>query len=173
MATDNQDLNEIAEAFDRQTDPLQEYERKFSQIDVDPFKSFVERVLEPTDPSQSTLKNYRHSFEHWEEFMSREGRHPACPNEAHIKRFAEYLAVEQDNADSTIRRKIDNLGRAYAWWQDHYAFPHPTDYDPFSIAKREMDLSTDGEQDKYPRLTNQQISGVIQSCTNVRERLNS
>jgi len=171
MASNNQDLEAVAETFDRETDPLRQYEKKFSDVDVNIFEAYVERVLLSKDPSNSTLKNYRHSFGQWEDFMSKEGRHPACPNEEHIKRFPDYLATVRGNSVSTIRRKIDNLNRIYEWWQDHHAFPHPTDYNPFSIAKREMDLSEDSEEKQYPYLTESDLSEIIRNCTNIRERL--
>src|SRR6056297_1903569 len=143
MASNNQSLGEVAEAFGRQTDPLRQYEDEFANIDVDLFQAYIERVLIPKDPSESTLKNYRHTFDQWQDFMSNEGRHPACPNEKHIKEFAAHLRTERGNATSTIEQKRDNLTRVYEWWQDHYVFPHPSDYNPFNIAKREMNLVTD------------------------------
>mgnify|MGYP000294843267 CR=1 FL=1 len=171
MASHDQNLGEVAETFGRQSDPLQQYEVAFADLDVDPFQAYLERVLMAKDPSGSTLKNYRHSFEQWKTFMSDAGRHPACPNEGHIKKFASYLQNERGNSTSTIKQKRDNLGRVYEWWQDHYAFPHPSDYNPFKIAKREMHLADDTDKKDYPHLTESDISEIIRGCTNIRERL--
>jgi integrase/recombinase XerD len=171
MASHNQNLGEVAEAFGRQADPLRQYEAEFANIDVDPLEAYMERVLLPKNPSDSTLKNYRHTFDQWRAFMSDRDRHPACPNEKHVKEFATHLEVERGNASSTITQKRENLGRVYEWWQDHYAFPHPVDYNPFNIAKREMDLTTESDNQEYPYLTAADISQVISDCTNIRERL--
>ena len=167
----NNDLGEVAEAFGRQTDPLRRYEAEFADVDVDLFQAYIERVLLPKDPSESTLKNYRHAFDQWKAFMSDQGRHPACPNEKHIKEFVAHLRDERGNSKNTIEHKRDNLGRVYEWWQDHYAFPHPSDYNPFKIAKREMNLADDTDEKDYPHLTEEDISQVICDCTNIRERL--
>jgi len=171
MASNNQDLEAVAETFDRETDPLRQYEKKFSGIDVDIFEAYVERVLLPKDPSDSTLKNYRQTFSQWKDFMTTNGRHPGCPNEDHIKKFTNHLQTSRENSVNTIQQKIGNLSRIYKWWQDHHAFPHPTDYNPFSIAKREMDLSEDSEKKQYPYLTENDLSEVVCKCTNIRERL--
>ncbi|EMA23806.1 tyrosine-type recombinase/integrase [Haloarcula marismortui] len=171
MASHNQNLGEVAEAFDRQTDPLQQYEADFADIDTDLFQAYIELVLTPKNPSDSTLKNYRHTFDQWKNFMANQNRHPACPNEEHVKKFASYLRTERGNSTSTIKQKRDNLGRVYEWWQDHYAFPHPSNYNPFNIAKREMNLVDDTDKLKYPHLTESDISQIICGCTNIRERL--
>ncbi len=171
MSSNNQDLEAVAKTFDRETDPLKQYEIKFSEVNVDIFEAYVERVLFPKDPSDSTLKNYRQSFDQWEDFMATEGRHPACPNKEHIKQFTEYLLNTRKNENSTIQQKINNLARVYVWWQDHNAFPHPADYNPFSLAKREIDLSKNTDEKQYPRLTESDLSRIICNCTNVRERL--
>ena len=171
MASHDQNLGEVAEAFDRQTDPLRQYEEDFADVDVDLFQAYVERVLLPKDPSNSTLKNYRYTFDQWKSFMRDENRHPACPNEKHIKEFASYLRSERGNSTSTIKQKRDNLSRVYEWWQDHYAFPHPSDYNPFNIAKREMNLTDDSDEKDYPHLNESAISQIFCSCTNIRERL--
>lgn len=75
------DLEEIANAFGRDPDPLPQYEAIFAQMDVDPLDSYVERVLVPKNLSLSTLKNYHHSFTQWRAYMSETGRHYACPND--------------------------------------------------------------------------------------------
>lgn len=171
MASNNQDLEAVAKTFNREIDPLKQYETKFSEVDVDIFEAYLERVLYPKSPSDSTVKNYRHSLDQWRDFMATEGRHPGCPNKEHIKKFTNYLASVRENETSTIQQKINNLSRVYQWWQDHNAFPHPTDYDPFSLAKREMDLSKDSDKKQYPRLTERDLSQIIRDCTNIRERL--
>ncbi|WP_411967345.1 tyrosine-type recombinase/integrase [Haloferax sp. YSSS75] len=171
MNSGDDGLEEIATAFGRDTDPLQEYESRFHQVDADPLYAYIERVQIPKDASESTLKNYHHSFDQWQNFMAGVGRHFACPNDTHVKQFMRYLSDERDNSASTIQQKVRNINRAYEWWQEHHAFPHPMDYNPFRIALRETDLNGGEEKKKHPPLSVEDLRGVISGCTNVRERL--
>lgn len=164
-------LDELANAFGRDSDPLHQFEETFHTVNVDPFEAYLERVKRPQDASYSTLKNYRYTFAQWREFMESNNRHPACPNDGHVKQFVTYLSEGRDNERNTILKKINNLIRAYEWWQDHHSFPHPTDYNPFQIAKREICLSRSNDKMKHPPLTIDDISSVIQDCKNVRKRL--
>lgn len=171
MSSPSEDLDQVAAAFGRETDPLAQYEQTFDGVDVDPLEAYLERVKRPNNTSDSTLKNYRYAFDQWEEFMETVDRHPACPNDHFVKEFMAYLADERENAHGTIQQKVDNVKRAYEWWQDHHAFPHPTDYNPFQIAKRETDLSEQSDAKKHPPISRQELSQVIRGCKNVRERL--
>jgi len=170
-AETNGDLERVAVAFDRDPDPLVKYETRFERLDVDPLNAYFERVQLANDASKSTQKNYRHSFDQWKEFMNRSGRHFACPNDTHVKDFMSYLVEERGNSVSTVKRKVGNVARAYEWWQEHHAFPHPMDYDPFRIALRETDLGKDSEEAKHPPISLADIRSIISECTNVRERL--
>lgn len=171
MSSTNDDLETVAAAFDRDTDPLAQYEDRFQQIDVDPLQAYIERVQKPKGASKSTLKNYRHAFDQWRTFMETSGRHFACPSDDHVKGYIQYLIDERDNSSATINKKVRNLNRAYEWWQEHHAFPHPTDYDPFRIAMRETDISDDTDEKKHPPLSVKDLREVLGNCMNVRERL--
>lgn len=169
--TDNKDaLTEVATAFNQDPDPLKQFEGTFEELDADPFKEFRDRVLIPKDSSDSTLDNYKYAFKHWKEFMESTDRHPTCPNETHVKSFITFLSEEHNNSKKSIQKKVNNLKRTFEWWQDHHAFPHTSDYNPFKIAKRETNMSPDTDEKVHPPLTKQEVSTVVQRCKNIRER---
>jgi integrase/recombinase XerD len=171
MSTEQEAIDQVAEAFDRNTDPLKEYESAFEGLDVDPLEAYIDRVLIPNGSSGSTLDNYRYSYDQWRAVMDELGRHPACPSDRHVKQFVISLRDEHGNVGSTINKKLNNVNRAYEWWQEHHAFPHPTDYNPFKIAKREIDLSGDSNVGDYPPLNVSELRDIIQNCLHVRDRL--
>jgi len=170
MNSTNDALADVASAFDRDPDPLKQFQGTFDELETDPLKEYRHRVLLPNDASKSTHDNYRYSFKQWKEFMRSTDRHPACPNDTHVKDFMMFLANERENETSTILKKVNNVKRAYEWWQEHHAFPHPSDYNPFKIAKRETNLKSDTDDKKHPPLTRQDLSTVIRGCKNIRER---
>ncbi|WP_254832839.1 tyrosine-type recombinase/integrase [Haloglomus salinum] len=169
--SETDDLAEVAAAFDRDTDPLAQYNAQFRQLDTDPLTTYLDRVQRPNNASDSTLKNYRQSFDQWRAFMDETGRHFACPNDAHVKDFMQHLEAARGNQSSTILQKVRNLTRAYEWWQEHHAFPQPTDYNPFRLALREVDLDEQSDQMKHPPLDIEDVREVVRQCTNIRERL--
>jgi len=171
MSAGEGDLDQVADAFGRETDPLQKFESTFESLDVDPFEAYIERVLIPNGATGSTLDNYRYSYHQWREAMNKYGRHPACPNNKHVKKFVNSLREERGNVGSTIEKKVNNIQRAYVWWQSHQAFPHPADYNPFKIAKKELDLSDDSSPGDYPPLNMDELREVVRSCQHVRKRL--
>ena len=170
-STPNDDLEQIAAVFDRDPDPLAKLEDRFSRIDADPLDAYLKRTLIAKNASESTLKNYRIAYDQWRAFMTRSDRHFACPNDTHVKGFMTYLLDERDNSTSTVKQKVWNVARAYRWWQEHHAFPHPTDFDPFRIAVRESNLERKQEEADHPHVSLDDLRTVISGCTNVRERL--
>lgn len=171
MNAKNEDLERVAKAFGRDTDPLKKNEPVFEDLDIDPLDAYIDRVLIPTGKSDSTCKNYRVSYEQWREVMNELGRHPACPNDYHVKMFVTRLREDRDNVGSTIEKKLNNVNRAYEWWQQHHAFPHPSDYNPFKIAKRELDLSGDSNVGDYPPIDLSHLREVVHECHHVRDLL--
>jgi len=170
MSQSTDDLTEMADAFGRDADPLAQFEDTFEELDVDPFEFYKQRVLEPENPSESTRKSYRYAIDRWVRYMEQVGRHPACPRETHVKQFVRFLDEEYGNQDSTIKRRIGALQRIYNWWQDHHAFPHPSDYDPYGLAKHELSFDNK-DTEEFPEIEFEELKDVIQQCTNIRERL--
>jgi Site-specific recombinase XerD len=167
MTTDPR--QELAQAFDRELDPLAEYAATFEDTEIDPFEVFKRERLAIKDLSDSTLGEYDRSFRQFKSFMANQDRHPACPNETHVTRFIEYLRDKRGNAAGTIKNRLTYLNAAYQYWQDDAAFPHPTDYNPFDLAKDGVNLD-DGPTKEPPRLTVDELRDVVSEITHVRDR---
>jgi integrase/recombinase XerD len=86
-STDTQQA-ELAAAYGRNLDPLEEFETTFRQRDIDPFLLFEADVLDTRDLVRRTLDSYYGTSRDWRAFMEDQGRHPSCPNEKHVKVFA-------------------------------------------------------------------------------------
>jgi len=167
-------LQEVADAFDTTLDPLAEFEEEFATLEVDPFEPVVEKVLEPKDLHEDTLRNYRSVFEDWREHMAHEGRHPACPSDDHVVRFIEHeLAPKaeggKDNHPRTVKAKLRKLNRAYEFWQDTAAFPHPQDYNPVKLARETVNLKTPDSKE-HRRIPVSELREMMASVTHLRKR---
>lgn len=133
----------LADAFDREIDPLAKHATTFDRIDVDVFDLFIEDVLKPQNPVPKTVRGYERTIREWSKFMEEQGRHPACPNEDHVKRFVLRELNEKGNTHRTAKKKLWELNKIYGYWQHGAEFPHPIDYNPFMIAKKKLSLSTE------------------------------
>lgn len=163
------DRQALAEAFDREIDPLAEYASQFEDVDVDVFELFVEDVLKPDDPAPTTIRSYEQTIEEWSAFMADRGRHPACPNEDHVKQFIRREIDEKGNSRRTAKKKLWELNKVYTYWQNGAEFPHPIDYNPFMIAKKKLSLSTDRVKEP-PRIPVEDLRDVISDVNHVRDR---
>jgi integrase/recombinase XerD len=52
----------IADAFEREIDPLAEYSEIFETIDADAFGAFIEDILEPKNPTSGTVQGYERTI---------------------------------------------------------------------------------------------------------------
>ena len=157
-----------AETFDRDTDPLAAFEA--GMRGRRPFAAFVAEVLLPDDPAPGTLEDYTRTFEQWEEFMAEHGRHPACPSEAMVRAFIRHRIDDVGNTGETARSKVRQLRRAYRYWQDDAAYPHPTDFDPFSLALEKERFGDAGEPLKPPRIPIPTLRAHVGRLTHIRDR---
>lgn len=169
MNESNDNIEEMAEAFGQEMDPLREFQETFQTLDIDPFEEYKIKVLSPKDPAETTRNDYRYAIGRWKTYMTQVGRHPACPRKKDVKGFASFLKNQYGNQDSTITRRINAVQRIYNWWQEHHAFPHPSDYDPFALAKYELSLDGDDKKE-FPELRLTDIRQIVRRCTNIRER---
>lgn len=160
---------EIAAAFGQNLDPLGEYEATFEAMDAEPFDLFWADVMSTKDRSQRTLNGYERTFRQWRDFMEEQGRHPACPGEAHVKAFIRRELEERNNTLGTVKNKLHRLNRAYRYWQDDPAFPHPQDYNPITLAKSKMDFSEDPKKEP-PRIPVEDLRDVLADVTHIRDR---
>lgn len=167
--TDTDPRQQLADAFDRELDPLAEYESTFEETDVDPFAVYQTERLSTKDISDSAVNEYKRTFRQWRSFIQRHDRHPACPNETHVKRFIEYMRDERGNATGTIRNRLMYLNAAYQYWQEDAAFPHPTDYNPIDLAKATVDLTEDTPKEP-PNLSRDELGAVLNDITHIRDR---
>lgn len=163
------DRQQLADAFNRNIDPLKEYEQQFAAIDVDPFELFVQDVLDVENPARRTKKSYLLTVSQWSEYMDGEGRHPACPNENHVKGFVEEELHGRNNAVGTAKKKLYELNRIYQYWQNDAAFPHPADYNPFKIAKTKMSFSEENTKEP-PRISIEKLRKHISGIKHIRDR---
>jgi integrase/recombinase XerD len=161
----------LAHAFDRTLDPLAEYETRFEThgSDIDPFALFVADVLDPRGLSSGTLSGYRCTFRQWREHMADEDRHPACPNEEHVKSFVRLELDGKGNSVDTVKNKLRRLNTVYEYWQDDPAFPHPQDYNPIKLARSKVSFDT-REQKEPPRITIEELRDALDGVTHVRNR---
>lgn len=175
MSKSNDDkLQQVADAFGKTLDPLAEFEAEFQQLDVDTFEPFVDDVLVPDDLHKATLRQYRSAFEQWAAHMNNEDRHPACPSDEHVVRFIErQLAPEEeggrDNHPRTIKGKLRKLNRVYEYWQDNAAFPHPQDYNPFTLGRKKVNLENPDSKE-HRRIPVEELQEMLASVTHLRKR---
>ncbi|WP_254830475.1 tyrosine-type recombinase/integrase [Haloglomus salinum] len=159
----------LAAAFGQETDPLAEYAGTFERMDIDPFEIFIDEVIRTRDIADNTLAHYEAMFRHWEQHMDRMGRHPACPNESHVKQFARYELEEKDNHPDTVKEKLRKLASVYEYWQADPTFPHPEDYNPVELARSKTNFEAPKEKE-VRRIPREELREVIQGVTHVRDR---
>jgi integrase/recombinase XerD len=160
----------IAEAFGTEVDPLSEYGEVFRELSVDPFGVFLEETLRERDPAIDTIEAYERLIQQWRAYMDQTGRHPACPNEAHVRGFVKHCIDSRGNQPGTTRTKLRRLSAIIRAWQLDPVFPHEQGYHPFVRILETSDLSR--EQPKEPpRLSVGELRRVIGDVTHLRDRL--
>lgn len=164
----------LAAAFDRDLDPLEQFESKLATADVDPFDMFVGEVIDPENPDERTRTNYISTFKQWKAYMVEQGRHPACPNEQHVKGFIHHLQADagdggRGNAVATVQQKLYRLNRVYEYWQAETPFPHPYDYNPIKAAREKVNLDTPDEKE-LPRIGLDEMRAILADVTHYRSR---
>lgn len=172
MPDPDDQLQAVADKFDRERDPLAKHATHFELLaeeGTDPFEIFISKALDSRNIVETTRKGYKRVFRQWREHMTDEGRHPACPNEAHVKRFIRYELEEKDNHPDTVKEKLRKLNDAYTFWQAKNEFPHPQNYNPIQTAKSETAFESPDEKD-VPRLSIDELREVIQDVTHIRNR---
>ncbi|WP_123538190.1 tyrosine-type recombinase/integrase [Halosimplex salinum] len=159
---------ELAAAFDQELDPLAEYEVTFRQTDADAFGLFTTEVLASRNITQRTHDGYDRVFRQWRAFMAKQDRHPACPNEEHVKAFAHHELDTKDNHPDTVKEKLRKLNDLYRYWQDDPSFPHPQDYNPIALARAKITFA-DAERKEPPQIPIPEIRDVLESVTVLRD----
>lgn len=170
--TDSQETDRemIAEAFDESEDPLADHEATFTALAVDPFELFLTDVLDERNPADDTRTAYSRLIQQWRDHMAQNGRHPACPNESHVRAFVEDALTIRENKPKTVRSKLNRLNYIYEFWQHDPVFPHTAEYNPFSLVLAKRDLSGDSKRKELPRLSFEDLSKIIKSVTHIRDK---
>ncbi|WP_158057978.1 tyrosine-type recombinase/integrase [Halorussus halophilus] len=158
----------LAEAFDREIDPLAEYEQTFEAAGVDPFELFVSDVLNAKSIAPRTRDDYHRLFKQWQAHMHEQGRHPACPNPRHLRSFIDYEREEKGNHPDTVQEKVRKLEEVYRYWQAAPSFPHSTEYNPFTIVKQTVSLEAP-EQKPLPRIPLSELRELISRIDTLRD----
>lgn len=163
---------QYAEAFDRERDPLAKHNRTFQTL-PDPFDYFIKKVVSNRDTiaSQDTIDRYHLTYRQWRNHMNAiaPNRHPACPGVKHIQRFIECRREVHGNCRRTILGKLSRLSQAYEYWQEKHIFPHPDDWNPFPIARKETSLGDNPDKD-FHDLSLTDLRTAFGQLTNIRRR---
>lgn len=157
---------QLANAFGKELDPLQEHESTLETIDVDVFDLFVQKHLNGI--STRTWKSYERVIRQWKEHMDACDRHPACPTDKHVRSFIAYLETDRDNGAKTIRGKLRTLNRIYKYWTNEPALPHDTDFNPFQLALDEFDV--EGTKKKPHPISVSEMAELVQEVKHIRDR---
>ena len=171
--SDDEDVEEqrrvLADAFNQEVDPLSQHEDVFEQAGVDPFALYVQDVLSTKSLRPGTIRHYETAFEQWRDFMDEQDRHPACPNEYLVKRFANRLMTDRNNNADTVEKKLLRLNKAYEYWQHDPVFPHPQEYNPFRLALTKLELNQSDPPDP-PNLSVEEVAEKLRQVKHIRDR---
>ena len=152
----------LAITFKRDTDPLAKYASGFENTDIDPFDLFMTEVIDQRPLAKNTYAQYVLTFRQWRDFMGEQGRHPACPNEEHVKGFAHHELEDKKNHPATVKEKLRKLNEAYEYWQADLIFPHPDDYNPVKVARLKIRFNAP-ETKEPPRIPLAELREILSS----------
>jgi integrase/recombinase XerD len=158
----------IANAFGRSADPLAEFDATFKSLDVDPFELYIREHLQPAGRSEDTIANYRRTYRYWREHMDKHDRHPACPNEGHLRSFATWR-VEEGNSHRYTIEMLKKLRRTFDYFQRSASFPHSTDYNPVYAVLGKLSLKSEKPQEPIP-MSLSEASEEVRAINHVRDR---
>lgn len=161
---------EYADAFDRPTDPLAQYNDVFADL-PDPYDYFIRMVVTNRDKidKPDTIDDYRRTYRQWRDFMATTDRHPACPTKQHIKAFITWRRDVHNNAPSTIKLKLGRLNQAYEYWQDESVFPHPPEYNPIEVSRKEVSFGEVNDK-SFPDISLLTLQDIFSQISDIRSR---
>lgn len=161
---------QYADAFDQPADPLARYSDQFQNV-PDPFEYFIDTVIENTKSIQSdhTVEEYRRTYRQWRNHMEPTSRHPACPSPHHVSTFIEWRRDIHENSKGHIQSKLSRLTRAYEHWQAESVFPHPPDFNPFSLGRERTVLGSDNKK-PFPDISLTNLRADFALIEDIRSR---
>jgi integrase/recombinase XerD len=165
----------IAEAFDRDVDPLAKHDETFKQMDsegIDPFEMFLDDVIRDSSRRASTVDEYERAIDHFKQFMRTQGRHPACPNADLVQPFVDHEFSERGNGKDTAKTKLGLVNKAYKYMQNEPQFPHTQEYNPFESAREKIswEKGEPEEAREYPKVTIDELRAAIAQVTHIKKR---
>lgn len=171
--TEDQRLSErerLRSEFGTSGDPLAEVAPRLAATGVDPFDWFTDDVLysENGPEREKTIDGYRRTFDQWRAHMDRHGRHPAAPNEMHVRTFLDWCR-EQGWKVRTLKKKFWHVKAAYEYWQSDPDLPIPATYNPFEKVKQTNPFG-EPEDKEVPRIPVDELRERIAGIPNIRER---
>ena len=170
--TDGHDTarEQLADAFDTDSDPLATHAPTFETLDVDPFAVFLTETLPAQDPASGTVRGYRRVIDQWQTYMEQRDRHPACPSDHHVEGFVEYCRGSLDNRTVTIETKLRRLRYILSSWQLDPVFPHHEGYNPFNRVLEHTDFSREPTKEP-PRLPVETLRSILGGISQLRDRV--
>jgi integrase/recombinase XerD len=165
----------IAEAFNRDVDPLAKHDETFKQMDsegIDPFEMFLDDVIRDSSRRASTVDEYERAIDHFKQFMRTQGRHPACPNADLVQAFVDHEFSERGNGKDTAKTKLGLVNKAYKYMQNEPQFPHTQEYNPFESAREKIswEKGEPEEAREYPKVTIDELRAAIAQVTHIKKR---
>lgn len=165
--------DQLTDEFGTKTDPLEELDDGFKNLNGNPFDDFLNEVIYGNGKKPKTVDGYERVIRQWLDYMADKDRHPVCPKEEHVKGFAlDYLRSERGNTDGVVKEKLWQMGKAFNFFQIESLYPHPSEYNPIDAAmvKIEGDLNG-GTTRERPDVSLDDIRKTVkQDVTNIRDR---
>ena len=163
--------DEVMKTFGTTSDPLETYNEGMKGIDTDWYDRFLEKRVPKKDIADSFVKKYEEAFAQWTEFMARAypDREPTLASHHHVESWIEDL-TERMNGDSA-RARVNRVAEVYEWMQEDNRFPHPDEYHPYELAKKNNEgplKSSDPRE--FPQLDLDDIREQVQGIRHVGER---
>ena len=163
-------LAKAAQLSGMEADPLAKYAEKFEGSGVDFFGLFINQSLSKQGLDDDTVDKYRRAFRFWKEHMERKGRHPAFPNDDHVKDFIEYERNEKENTQATVKNRLLKLQKAYDYWVEENHLPHSREYKPIELARMKVNLKNPRQKEIWP-LSVEDIREVVTSISDIRSQV--
>ncbi|MXV63016.1 tyrosine-type recombinase/integrase [Natronorubrum sp. JWXQ-INN-674] len=159
----------IGDEFNRAVDPLKQYDENFTQMQedgVEPFEMFLEDIVRDSYRAGSTVNEYERSVRHFKEYVTQQGRHPACANDTLVIGFSEYEFQQRDNGKETVKTKLNHVNKAYQYFQDENVFPHTSEYSPVDSAWGKITWPEE-EEKEFPKVTREEMRAALAEITHV------
>lgn len=181
-------LGAYAEESGAETDPLEaivaEIETVEEQTGTNVIDLYLAAKIEPRDITTDTKQHHRLALDKWRNHMAEEGRHPACANEYHVKRFIEKRLFDAENLPQTVKMTVRVINAFYRWLATRKEFSHPQNYNPIDVVHAEYPyeaaVTADGgetdserrhsQRGATPRITLPELRKIVGTIDHIRHR---